>query len=226
MEDDVLGLQDGTHNGSSEKLDPAQSEPQVVLATKGGSNRSPTLVTIQCSLEITQPQVGPPSVIGVQGYLDWGINGCSHVAQFDWIQGCQFTLTATSFKLRAKLRTSTSPGTNVLARASVAYGSKAAVSLQLSTDYVPLANGANHVFDIPPWATHGLLVVTPFFVLPMRGIQIDLLTFTDVVRYEVRPEDCTEADRFPLSFDVQKVRVTNDSEDSDVTVGIIWRLSL
>lgn len=63
MADDVLGLNDGVHNGASEKLDPAQTEPQSILATKGGSNVSPTLITIQCSLEITQPQ-SPPAQAG------------------------------------------------------------------------------------------------------------------------------------------------------------------
>lgn len=226
MNEDLLGLRDGTNNGASEELKPQQSEPQQILASKGGSDLSPRLVTIQCSLEIFQPQVGPASVIGVRGFLDWGISGCSHKAEFDWIQGCTFTLAATSYKIRAKLQNTVVPGTKVFAKASTAYGTKCAVPLQLSTDYVQLANGANHVFDIPPWATHGLLVVTPFFVLPMRGIKIELLTFTSVVRYEVMPEDCTEADRFPVSADVQKVRVTNNSEDADVTVGIIWRLSL
>lgn len=226
--EDVLGLNDGTHNGASEKLDPAQTEPQLVLSTKGGSNVSPTLVTIQCSLEITQPQAPPGSVIGVQGFLDWGINGCSHVARFDWLQGCAFTLTATSFKVRAKLRNGLAPGTYVKAGASVAYGTKPIVPLQLSTDYVPLqiqGIGISTVFDIPPWATHGLLVVKPFGVLLAREILLELLTFTNVVRYEVKPGDCTEENRFPLSFDVQRVRVTNQSNQI-VDVAIIWRLTL
>lgn len=225
MEDDVLGLQDGAHNGGSERLDPNQSEPQNILATKGGSNRSPRLVTIQCGLEITQPQSGPPSVIGVEGVLDWGVNGCSHIARFDWLQGVATTLTATSFKLRAKLRTTTTPGTTVLAKASVSYGSKAAVPLQLSTDYQLINASANFNFDIPGWATHGLLVVTPFNVLPARQVLIEALTFTNVMRYEVRPDDCSEANRFPLLFDVQRVRVTNQSADR-ITAGLVWRLSL
>ncbi|HRI66358.1 MAG TPA: hypothetical protein PK156_19050 [Polyangium sp.] len=227
--DDVLGLNDGLHNGASEKLDPAQSEPQNILATKGGSNVSPTLVTIQCSLEITQPQTPPTSVIGVMGFLDWGINGCSHVAKFDWLQGCAFTLTATSFKLRAKLRNGLSPGTYVKAGASIAYGTKPVVPLQLTTDYVTLVSnngGASTIFDIPPWATHGLLVATPFSALLARGILVEVLTFTNVLRYDLRPGDCTEANRFPLSFDVQRVRVTNQSDEGPVNVAIIWRLTL
>lgn len=226
MADDVLGLNDGVHNGASEKLDPAQTEPQAILATKGGSNVSPTLITIQCSLEITQPQLPPASVIGVMGYLDWGVNGCSHVARFDWLQGCTFTLTATSFKLRAKLRNGLTPGTYVKAGASASYGTKPVVPLQLTTDYVTLVPNNSAIFDIPPWATHGLLVVVPFNVLLVRDILVEVLTFTNVVRYEVRPGDCTEASRFPLSFDVQRVRVTNQSEDGRVTVAIIWRLTL
>lgn len=226
MADDVLGLNDGVHNGASDKLDPAQTEPQSILATKGGSNVSPTLVTIQCSLEITQPQSPPASVIGVMGFLDWGINGCSHVAKFDWLQGCAFTLTATSFKLRAKLRNGLAPGTYVKAGASVAYGPKPVVPLQLTTDYAELELNGNVLFDIPPWATHGLLVVVPFDVLPLREILVELLTFTNVVRYECRPNDCTEGSRFPLSFDVQRVRVTNQSEANRATVAIIWRLTL
>lgn len=227
MADDVLGLNDGVHNGASEKLDPAQTEPQSILATKGGSNVSPTLITIQCSLEITQPQSPPASIIGVMGFLDWGINGCSHVAKFDWLQGCAFTLTATSFKLRAKLRNGLTPGTYVKAGASVAYGTKPVVPLQLTTDYVTLDdNGGNSVlFDIPPWATHGILIVVPFDALLSRTILVEVLTFTNVVRYEVRPGDCTEASRFPLSFDVQRVRVTNEWREN-VTVAIIWRLTL
>jgi len=224
-DDDVLGLNDGAHNGASEKLDPAQTEPQIILATKGGSNVSPTLVTIQCSLEITQPQTPPASVIGVQGFLDWGINGCSHVAKFDWLQGCAFTLTATSFKVRAKLRNGITPGTYVKAGASVAYGTKPVVPLQLTSDYETLNEGASTVFDIPPWATHGILVVVPFATLLLRAILVEVLTFTSVVRYEVRPGDCTEANRFPLSFDVQRVRVTNQSEE-EARVAIIWRLML
>lgn len=229
MADDVLGLNDGIHNGASEKLDPAQTEPQSILATKGGSNVSPTIITIQCSLEITQPQSPPTSVIGVMGFLDWGINGCSHVAKFDWLQGCAFTLTATSFKLRAKLRNGLAPGTYVKAGASTSYGTKPVVPLQLTTEYVTLDDdgaGSSTVFDIPPWATHGLLVVVPFQVLLARTILVEVLTFTNVVRYEVRPGDCTEASRFPLSFDVQRVRVTNQSEEGRVTVAIIWRLTL
>lgn len=228
MADDVLGLNDGNHNGASEKLDPAQTEPQNILATKGGSNVSPTIITIQCSLDITQPQSPPASVIGVMGFLDWGVNGCSHVAKFDWLQGCAFTLTATSFKLRAKLRNGLTPGTYVRAGASTSYGTKPVVPLQLTTDYVTLdnADATSTLFDIPPWATHGLLVVTPFNVLLTRSILVELLTFTDVVRYEVRPGDCTEASRFPLSFDVQRVRVTNQSTGRRVTVAIIWRLTL
>ncbi len=225
MANDVLGLNDGIHNGASEKLDPAQTEPQSILATKGGSNVSPTLITIQCSLEITQPQSPPTSVIGVMGFLDWGINGCSHVARFDWLQGCAFTLTATSFKLRAKLRNGLAPGTYVKAGASTSYGTKPVVPLQLSSDYATLSEGDSTVFDIPPWATHGLLVVVPFQALFLRAILVQVLTFTNVVRYEVRPGDCTEASRFPLSFDVQRVRVTNQSEES-ATLAIIWRLTL
>lgn len=225
MANDVLGLNDGIHNGASEKLDPAQTEPQSILATKGGSNVSPTLITIQCSLEITQPQSPPTSVIGVMGFLDWGINGCSHVARFDWLQGCAFTLTATSFKLRAKLRNGLAPGTYVKAGASTSYGTKPVVPLQLSSDYATLSEGDSTVFDIPPWATHGLLVVVPFQALLLRAILVQVLTFTNVVRYEVRPGDCTEASRFPLSFDVQRVRVTNQSEES-ATLAIIWRLTL
>ncbi len=223
--DDVLGLNDGVHNGASEKLDPAQTEPQIILATKGGSNVSPALVTIQCSLEITQPQTPPASVIGVQGFLDWGINGCSHVAKFDWLQGCSFTLTATSFKVRAKLRNGINPGTYVKAGASVAYGSKPVVPLQLSSDYVPLPEAGSTILDIPAWATHGLLVVVPFQTLLLRAIRVEALTFTNLVRYDVRPGDCTEASRFPLSFDVQRVRVTNESEEN-ATIAIIWRLTL
>lgn len=225
MANDVLGLNDGIHNGASEKLDPAQTEPQSILATKGGSNVSPTLITIQCSLEITQPQSPPTSVIGVMGFLDWGINGCSHVARFDWLQGCAFTLTATSFKLRAKLRNGLAPGTYVKAGASTSYGTKPVVPLQLSSDYATLSEGDSTVFEIPPWATHGLLVVVPFQALLLRAILVQVLTFTNVVRYEVRPGDCTEASRFPLSFDVQRVRVTNQSEES-ATLAIIWRLTL
>lgn len=229
MADDVLGLNDGSHNGASEKLDPQQTEPQVILGTKGGSDVSPTLVTIQCSLEITQPQTPPTSVIGVQGYLDWGVNGCSHVAKFDWLQGCAFTLTATSFKLRAKLRNGLNPGTYVKAGASAAYGTKPVVPLQLTTDYVTLQErgvDSSTIFDIPPWATHGLLVVTPFNALTGRNILVELLTFTDILRYEVRPGDCTEASRFPLSFDVQRVRVTNQTGEGTISVAIIWRLTL
>lgn len=226
MDDDVLGLHDGTNNAGSEQLNPEQSEPQLIFATKGGSNRSPQLVTVQCSLEITQPQSGPPSVIGVRGYLDWGINSCSHKAEFDWIQGCAFTITATSFKLRAKLRNSITPGTYVLAKGSAAYGSKSAVSLQLSTDYVNLPSLVATTFVIPPWATHGLVVAIPGRVLLNREVSVAVQTYTNVTRYEVLPGDCTEANRFPLSADVQKVKVTNLSEDTAIDAAVIWRLSL
>ena len=225
MDADVLALQDGIHNGSSQELNPAQTEPQVVLATKGGSNCSPQLITIQSSLEITQPQSGPPSKIGVQGHLDWGINGCSHVVQFDWLQGVQFTLTATSFKLRAILRSTISPGTKVIAKASVAYGSKSAIPLQLSSEYMNLGAAGTITLNIPPWATHGLLVGYPFFLLLTRSVLIELLTYDNVVRYEVQPGDCTESNRFPLSYDVQKVRITNRS-DTKLDFALIWRLSL
>jgi hypothetical protein len=225
MDADVLALQDGIHNGSSQELNPAQTEPQVVLATKGGSNCSPQLITIQSSLEITQPQIGPPSKIGVQGHLDWGINGCSHVVQFDWLQGVQFTLAATSFKLRAILRSTISPGTKVMAKASVAYGTKAAVPLQLTSEYKTLFAAASITLDIPPWATHGLLVGSPFFLLSTGSVLLELLTYDNVARYEVRPTDCTESNRFPLSCDVQKVKVTNFS-DTKLNFALIWRLSL
>jgi hypothetical protein len=225
VDEDVLGLHDGAHNGSSEKLEPTQSEPQQILATKNGSNRSPRLITIQCSLEITQPQSGPPSIIGVQGYLDWGVNGCSHIASFDWLQGCTFTLTATSFKLRAKLRRNVLAGTNVMAKASAAYGTKAGPQLQLSTDHAEMDAGNNQVYDVPPWATHGLLVVNPFAVLPPREVRIEALTFNNLLRYEVRPNDCTEVDQFPVSCDVQRVRLTNLSAVR-INAAIIWRLSL
>lgn len=226
MDHDVLGLHDGTNNAGSEQLNPEQSEPQLIFGTKGGSNRSPELVTIQCSLEITQPQSGPPSVVGVRGFLDWGINSCSHKAEFDWIQGCTLTLTATSFKLRAKLRNTITPGTYVLAKGSAAYGSKSAVPLQLSTDYVDLPILANTTFIIPPWATHGLLLAKPGYVLTAREVRVNVQTYTGVTRYEVLPGDCTEANRFPLSFDAQKVQVFNLSEDTAISVALIWRLSL
>lgn len=225
MDMDLLGLHDGVSNGASEKLDPAQSEPQQVLANKGGSNRSPQLVTIQCGLEIINPQAPPPSIIGVEGFIDWGISGSSHKARFDWIQGCAFTLAATSFKLRAKLRTQLAPGTNVFAKATIAYGSKPCIPMQWSSDYNSLDGGANVILDIPSWATHGILVARPFDSILTRSIRLELLTFSNVVRYEVQPGDCTEANRFPLSFDVQKVRITNLT-DGRVWVYIIWRLAL
>lgn len=225
MDIDLLGLHDGTNNGASEKLDPAQSEPQQVLANKGGSNRSPQLVTIQCGLEIINPQAPPASVIGVEGFIDWGISGSSHKARFDWMQGCAFTLAATSFKLRAKLRTQIVPGTNVFAKATIAYGPKPCIPMQWSSDYTTLNGGANVVADIPSWATHGILVANPFNAILGRLIRLELLTFNNVTRYEARPGDCTEASRFPLSFDVQKVRITNLT-DERATIAIIWRLAL
>lgn len=226
MGDDVLGLHDGSNNAGSEQLKPEQSEPQLIFGSKGGSDCSPQLIMLQCSLKIVQPQSGPPSVIGVQGYLDWGINSCSHTAEFDWIQGCTLSITATSFKLRAKLRNALTPGTYVLAKASAAYGSKSAVPLQLSTDYIDLPILTSTTFVIPPWATHGLVVARPGYVLPARLVRVEAQTYTSVTRYEVLPGDCTEANRFPLSFDVQKVRVSNLSEDTPINVGVIWRLSL
>jgi hypothetical protein len=225
MDKDLLGLRDGTNNGASEELRPEQTEPQQILATKGGTDRSPHLITIQCSLEIIQPQAGPVSVIGVEGFLAWGINGCSHIARFDWLQGCALTLTATSFKIRAKLRRSIAPGTKVFAKASAAYGSKSVAPLQLSSDYVVIDDAGSFRFDVPLWATHGVLIVAPFLVLPPRQVLVEALTFTDVVRYEVKPDDCTEANRFPLSFDIQRVRVTNQS-GRQISVCIVWRLSL
>ncbi len=225
MDIDLLGLHDGTNNGASEKLDPAQSEPQQVLANKGGSNRSPQLVTIQCGLEIINPQAPPASVIGVEGHIDWGISGSSHKAKFDWVQGCVFTLAATSFKLRAKLRTQIVPGTNVFAKATIAYGTKPCIPMQWSSDNTLLDAGNNIVLEIPLWATHGILVAMPFDAILSRSIRVELLTFNNLPRYEVRPGDCTEANRFPLSFDVQKARITNASTGR-ATVGVIWRLAL
>jgi hypothetical protein len=225
MDTDLLGLHDGKNNGASEKLDPAQSEPQQVLANKGGTDGSPQLITIQCGLEIINPQAPPASVIGVEGFIDWGISGSSHKARFDWLQGCAFSLAATSFKLRAKLRTQVVPGTNVFAKATVAYDPKPCIPMQWSSDYTTLDGNANVVLDIPLWATHGLLIARPFDAILSRSIRLELLTFNNLPRYEVRPGDCTESNRFPLSFDVQKIRITNLT-DGRATASIIWRLAL
>jgi hypothetical protein len=225
MGDDILSKHDGKYNGASEKLDPNQTEPQQVLANKGGDDLSPELVTIQCSLDIINPNAAPPGVVGVEGFLDWGVGGCSHIARFDWLQGCSMTLCATSFKLRARLRQAPVPGTNVFAKASICYGTKAVVSLQLSSDYYPLEPGVSQIIDIPPWATHGLLVVVPFDVLPFRQVLLEPMTFDNQSRYEVRPNDCTESNRFPLTFDVQRLKVTNQSYNP-MRFCIIWRLAL
>lgn len=225
MGEDILSKHEGKYNGASEKLDPKQSEPQQVLANKGGDDLSPELVTIQCSLDIINPNAAPPGVVGVEGFLDWGVGGCSHVARFDWIQGCSMTLCATSFKLRARLRNAPNPGTNVFAKASICYGTKAVVALQLSSDYYAVDAGASQSIDIPPWATHGLLVVTPFDVLQLRQVLLEPMTFDNQSRYEVRPDDCTESNRFPLTFDVQRLKVTNQSYDA-IRFCVIWRLAL
>lgn len=225
MGEDILSKHEGKYNGASEKLDPTQSEPQAVLANKGGDDLSPELVTIQCSLEIINPNAAPPGVVGVEGFIDWGVGGVSHSARFDWLQGCSMTLCATSFKLRAKLRKAPNPGTNVFAKASICYGTKPVVPLQLCSNYFDLDANTSTIIDIPPWATHGLLVASPFDVLPFRQVLLEPLTFDNQSRYEVRPIDCTESNRFPLTFDVQRLRVTNDAR-FEIRFCIIWRLAL
>ena len=225
MGEDILSKHEGKYNGASEKLDPNQTEPQAVLANKGGDDLSPELVTIQCSLDITDPNAAPPGVVGVVGFIDWGVGGASHSAYFDWLQGCTMTLCATSFKLRARLRKAPAPGTNVFAKASICYGTKSVVPLQLSSEYYIINPLASEIIDIPPWATHGLLVVAPFDVLPSRLVLLEPLTFDNQSRYEVRPNDCTESNRFPLTFDVQRLKITNEARFR-IRVCIIWRLSL
>jgi len=221
----ILSVENGRFNGASEKLDPGQAEPQQILSNKGGDDESPQLVTLQCGLEIINPQAEPPGKIGVEGFIDWGISATSHSARFDWLQGCALTLTATSYKLRAKLRLAPNPGTTVMAKASVSYGSKPTIPFQLSSDHELLLPGASQILDIPSWATHGLLVVLPFDPLPLRLVRLELLTYDITTRYEVRPDDCTEANRFPLSFDVQKIRVTNEFR-TRIQFCLIWRLAL
>ncbi len=234
MADDVLSLENGERNGASEELEPGQS--RAILHSPNGNDAGARLVTIQIGIDVVPPN--PAGELDVDVYVDlsWGVARAAQSVQVDVLRGTAITLTATTFDIKATYRRNvatiggqtTGPKVRVSALATYdpkpgsALGSNARLTQRLPKLGPSLRSTT---VDVPPWATHVLVLTSSPSLLQSTLVNVDCLTAASLTEYQVQPTAQFDAQAVPLSNVVRKVKITS-AGGFDAGFSLLWSLCL
>jgi len=235
--EDVLSLQSGEQNGSSEELQPGQS--RLILKSSNGSDAGATLLTLQIGVDVVPPNPAGELDVDVVADITWGVARASQSVRVDVLRGTAITLTATSFKVDAFYRQNpatvggltTGPKVRVSALASYepkpgsAIGSNVRLTQRLGQLGPTATAGRNVTVDVPPWATHVLLLTTSPSLLQSTLVNVDCQTANAITEYQVQPTQQYDTHAIPLSNPVRKLRISNNG-GFDAKFSLLWSLCL
>jgi hypothetical protein len=149
--------------GSSGRIATAES---VVLVDCVGDNELAAGIQIACEVEEinkVQVQEAPPGTLvtpPVVGILEWGNDGATVSAEFDFVNGTILSVAAASVRLRAQYEIPPQQPFPVVLRAHVGYFPKPAGPAQRSFS-ATVAAGSDVAFPVPKFARRVRLVRSP-----------------------------------------------------------------
>jgi len=230
--DDVLSV-DGQRNGASEELNPGDT--RGILTSPNGADEHARLVTVQIGLDILAPNPFGQLDVDVVADVSWGVGKAAQAVRCDILRGTALTFTATSFAVKATYVRNAHPegpttGPKVRVSALASYYTKPAGPLggnaRLTQRIGTLGPSKRTItVDVPPWATHVLVLTTSISLLNGGLVNVDCRTFGALTLYQAQPTNMYEANNIVLAGAVHKVQIQNNGS-FDAPFLLLWSLGL